>query len=374
MSKAYTPGLEISAYKTILKTRELPLKGKVLVKKGEQVQSSTIVLSAELPGELDIIRIADRLGYDVERVLEGMKVKVGDEVKVGDLLCEVSGLFSWFKEELKSSSAGKVEFFTESNAHLGIRQKSEQLSVNAYIGGEVLELEEEKTVSIQTTGTFIQGIFGVGSEKSGEVFVLEKAVTDLIEKTDLEKYQGKLKNKILIGGMGFSKAALKFCAEQEISAVITGSIEADTLHEFLGYEIGVSITGDEVLPFTLIITEGFGSLAISQRITELAKKFNGKFASVSGATQIRAGAMRPELIIPHNDSSLRDQTKDEIGLLNVGSKVRVIRVPYFGMFAEVLDLPHEPQVIATGAEVRVAKIRLENKEEVLIPRANLEMV
>jgi hypothetical protein len=58
----------------------------------------------------------------------------------------------------------------------------------------------------------------------------------------------------------------------------------------------------------------------------------------------------------------------------VGSIVRVIRVPYFGLRAEILELPRELTVIETGAMARVAKARLiESGQVVTVPRANLEL-
>jgi hypothetical protein len=37
------------------------------------------------------------------------------------------------------------------------------------------------------------------------------------------------------------------------------------LREYVGFDIGVAITGDEDLPLTLIITEGFGGMSLSDR-------------------------------------------------------------------------------------------------------------
>ena len=66
----------------------------------------------------------------------------------------------------------------------------------------------------------------------------------------------------------------------------------------MGYEIGVAITGDEEVGLTLIVTEGFGRMAMSMNTFKLLKSANGKNASINGATQIRAGVLRPEIIIP----------------------------------------------------------------------------
>ena len=66
----------------------------------------------------------------------------------------------------------------------------------------------------------------------------------------------------------------------------------------LGYDLGVAITGHEDIRPTLIITEGFGQIAMAGRTYELLAANAGRRASANGATQIRAGVLRPEIIIP----------------------------------------------------------------------------
>ena len=119
--------------------------------------------------------------------------------------------------------------------------------------------------------------------------------------------------------------------------------------------------------------EGFGDLAISKRILELAKDCNGFNCSINGATQVRAGATRPEIIIPRKDKT--ESTKDvEQKFLEIGANIRIIRVPNFGAFGEITELPSKPEKIPTGAKVRVLRARLENGKVVTVPRANVELV
>ena len=95
---------------------------------------------------------------------------------------------------------------------------------------------------------------------------------------------------------------------------------------------------------------------------------------MNGATQIRAGVIRPEIVIPFNDLDGLDSIvkKNETGITE-GSLVRVIRSPYFGNIGTVTSLPHELQKMESETMVRVAKVNINDKNFV-IPRANLEMV
>ena len=105
-----------------------------------------------------------------------------------------------------------------------------------------------------------------------------------------------------------------------------------------------------------------------------AKKYDGNFTSVNGATQIRAGVIRPEIVIPFNDvDDLDSIVKNSEGGITEGSLVRVIRSPYFGHIGTVTSLPHELQKMESETMVRVAEVKIDNQDFV-IPRANLEMV
>jgi transcription antitermination factor NusG len=142
----------------------------------------------------------------------------------------------------------------------------------------------------------------------------------------------------------------------------------------LGYELGVAITGHEDIATTLILTEGFGEIAMARRTFDLLAENEGKQASVSGATQIRAGVIRPEVIIPSDGAATLHQRKTEVKGLETGDIVRIIREPHFGKLGSVVALPPELQELETGAKVRVLELELESGERVILPRANIEAI
>jgi hypothetical protein len=62
------------------------------------------------------------------------------------------------------------------------------------------------------------------------------------------------------------------------------------------------------------------------------------------------------------------------GELKIGTSIRVIREPYFGQLASVTGLPAQLMVVDSGTEVRVLKAKLDGGEEVVVPRANVEII
>ena len=124
-----------------------------------------------------------------------------------------------------------------------------------------------------------------------------------------------------------------------------------------------------------MVTEGFGDVEMSDKTYNILKSHNGKNASINGATQIRAGVIRPEVIVTLSDQSgiQQDFNEDDL-VIKVGSKVRVIREPYFGKIGVVKELPQETVEIDSETKARVAEIEFENNERKLVPRANLEII
>jgi len=155
-----------------------------------------------------------------------------------------------------------------------------------------------------------------------------------------------------------------------------GGFNDQDLHDFLGYDLGVAITGNEE-GITLVVTEGFGKMRMAQATFDLLASRAGKKASLNGATQIRAGVIRPEIIITLEGVSTKrdiDKEKDISPGLSLGSRIRSIRDPYFGKLGEVIELPPELQKLETEAMVRVLKARFDDGSEAIIPRANVELI
>ena len=97
-------------------------------------------------------------------------------------------------------------------------------------------------------------------------------------------------------------------------------------------------------------------------------------AVINGSTQIRAGVIRPEVIIPHEDDENVELLTENDLIISEGSMVRVIRDPYFGMVGTVIELPSSLTELESETEVRIAKVKFNNNRIEIIPRANLEII
>jgi len=372
LGSAYTPGLTVSGDIVVRRTRRLPIKGEVLVGIGDSVDPSTPIARALLPGNLQTLRIADPLGVEPKDAQAFMVVKVGDHVEKGDLVATGKKLFGIFKAPVANSEhTGTLESFSEITGNALIREPSIPIDMNAYIKGKVAEILPEEGAIIETRCAMVQGIFGVGGERQG---VLRQAVASADEVIDEKHILDTDAGKILVGGAGMTAAAIKRASDVGAAGIIAGGLKDSDLIEFLGYDIGVAITGSEKINLTLMVTEGFGFLPMAARTFELLASLEGHDCSINGATQIRAGVIRPELIVPEPRTTGEASQEAKVLSLNIGTQIRVIREPYFGLLASVTDLPPELVTLDSGTHVRVLRAKLNSGEEVTVPRANVEII
>jgi len=373
LAHAYTPGLKVLAHTELSKERRLPLPGEILVKKGDRVHAEQVAARTNLPGNVQTLNIAGLLGILPDEIEESMMKKLNETVKKDEIIAQSKGLFGLFKSTVRSPITGTVENISKITGQVIMREPPIPVEVIAYIDGEVTDIVKNEGVIVKTQGSFIQGIFGIGGETIGE---LAMAVDDpgvvLTEKEIHTKFAGK----IIIGGSMVTFDALEKARQVGVKGIVVGGIEDQDLKRFMGYDIGVAITGSEQVGLTLIATEGFGQLQMAKRTFNLLKSLTGKKASINGATQIRAGVMRPEVIVPLEKTGISRKTTDiSAGSgLDVGMSVRIIREPHFGEIGTVKDLPVELANIETEAHVRVLTVQLENNEIITLPRANVEII
>jgi hypothetical protein len=349
----------------------LPLKGSVLVREGETVEPATIVAKTELPGHLQTIKLSEKLGVEPKEVPALLKVAVGDTLRTGELVAESKGLFGLFKSTVTSEFDGTAEALSEVTGNLLVREAPIPVEISAYMKGTVADVIPDEGAVIETRGAIVQGIFGIGGERLGTIRVAVSSNADVLDESAVKPDDS---GKILIGGAGLTFGAIKAAEKVGVLGIIAGAVRDVDVIKYLGYDIGVAITGQEQIPLTIVATEGFGELAMAERTFALFQSLEGKQASINGATQIRAGVIRPEVIVPHDAPPAGEPKQALASVLDIGTPIRVIREPYFGQLGEVLDLPAELQVVESETEVRVLRAKLADGSIVTVPRANVEII
>ncbi len=371
MAHSYTPGLAVADRTVVRRRRLLPLPGTLSVKIGDRVRSDQAVARAELPGKVYPVNLANQLSIAPDEIKEYLVKKEGDAVQKDEILAENKPLIKWFKTEIRSPVTGTIEALSEVTGQVLLREPPRLLNLLAYIDGTVVETIPRQGIVVESSCSLVQGIFGIGGEVWGELVV---AVGSPDEPLGPGHLKPDMKGKIVVGGSFLPSETMARAKELGIAGLVVGGIHDKDLRALLGYDLGVAITGTEQVGFTLILTEGFGTIPMASKTFKLLSAHTGRKASISGATQIRAGVIRPEIIIPRQTSATDQPAEVQRTGIRLGDAVRIIRDPLFGRIGEVSALPSDLASIPTESNVRVLEVTFADGARAVIPRTNIEVI
>ncbi|MCK4338363.1 MAG: glutamate mutase L, partial [Candidatus Cloacimonetes bacterium] len=236
------------------------------------------------------INVAKKLGISPKHLKGYLKKKENDFVYAYETLA--SKLDEGGKAVfIPAPSTGMITNIDLEEGSVTIQYKKEPYQKFAGISGKVIEVEKNLSAVIEYEGSNLYGTIGFGIEATGELTCLSTPIQP--NDSSKEKY----KNKIIVCLEKINFDTLEIGAELEISGIIAPSINNKDLVKFIGEEIGVALTGREKIPFPIILTEGFGDFSMNETYKEFFKKANGKFTYMNGHTQIRAGVVRPKIVV-----------------------------------------------------------------------------
>ena len=372
MAAIFTPGLKVTEHTIVVKDRRLPLEGEVLVEVGQKVKASDVVARTELPGKIFPVNVANQLAIDPGRLPGAMKKQIGEKVAKGEVVAESKSFFGLFSSTAEAPVSGTIESVSQVTGQVIYQADPIPVEIDAYIPGTVVEVIPGEGCVIQAAATLVQGIFGLGGEVKAPLIMGVQNPTDVLE---AEHLRAEHAGHIVVGGAYVTIAAVERAVQLGVAGLVTGGFDYDEIKELLGYEVGVAITGGEDLGLTLIVTEGFGRIQMAPATFELLKAKVGKRASINGATQIRAGVIRPEVVVTFDEDVPADRFEPpEPEGIGIGDAVRGIRAPWFGRLGKVADLPVEPIVLGSGSKARVMLVEFDDGTTARLPRSNVEVI
>lgn len=313
-----------------------------------------------------VLDVRAELNLPAARVSDSLRVQTGMAIVAGQVIAERR--IRWNRQFLLSPVYGKV---VEIDAgKVTIQPLFVRTELTAYLSGRVSAVVEQQAVAIQARAEVVNARYGVGGEAGGQLLIAA-AADDVLSQRDVH---ADWRGKVVVGGRTADLDTLRSAAERGAKALVLAHLPLADLQQWSGSDL-VGFTGDEQTPFTLLLTEGFLPAAMAQSTWRRLSRLQGRFASVNGTTQIRAGVIRPELVVCIDDC--REPALDSRRLpaaqrLTVGQRVRALAGQHRGAVGEVIDLPAERQLIASGAAVKVAMVRLPSGA-VAIPVGNLEL-
>jgi hypothetical protein len=367
MGDAYTPGLTVTRRTVVRKARRLPMPGVVLCQVGQRVAAGDVVARTELPGKVHLLNLANALGCAVDEVDAKLAVRPGGAVRRGGRLASTTSFFGLFRSRAAAPTDGTLESVSAVTGQAVFREPPVPVEVTAYVDGTVVEVIPGEGVVVETTAALVQGIFGLAGEVHATIVAVARTPDQVL---DADAFLPAHAGHVVLGGARVTLAGMRRAMELGVAAVVCGGIAYQDVRELLGYDVGVAVTGNEALATTLVVTEGFGDIAMAGATFDLLRSLSGRMASVCGATQIRAGVIRPEVVVPDAGDG---EAVTHGGGLEIGAPVRCIRAPYFGRIGTVAALPVALVDMPSETRVRVLEVDL-GGEIIVVPRANVEVI
>ena len=288
-------GVKLEEETLIRKIRRIPSQGEVFVEVGDTVDAETVIAGCTVRNpEAEELKVFAKLGVEPDQTDRYMLKKEGDPVAKDEVIAIYRAFFNRFTKTCRSPMDGFLEVFVKSVGRVIVRGNPIPVEVKAHIPGMITEVIPEKGAVVETKGTLVNGVFGVGGETRGELaFAVDQPGEPLTTETMRDSHKGK----IIVGGSVVTLDALRKAAKTGVSGIVSGGVDQKDLTDFLGHEIGLGLTGEEKAGPTLIITEGFGVYPMRDETYHLLRSHEGKQVSIDGTTQIRQRILRPEIII-----------------------------------------------------------------------------
>ncbi len=341
---------------------------------------------------ISIVAAASKLGVWPRLLRMYTRVKEGDHVFEGQIIAAAPGGSAL--DFVYAPMGGIVEKICTLTGAITIARPIRHTKLLAHISGTVTSILPDYGAVVESIGAYIQGVFGIGNECSGRLAIMAGGPEEPLSE---ERIDDSVAGKILVAGSFASFDAIQKARSKGAAGLVVGGMNQLDLVSVLGKELSVGITGHEESDFTIVILEGFGKIPMNQETWDILARHAGKVASIDGTTQIRAGVLRPEVIICTDDSEiLREESYDSSGIagrisgpeglgvtgvfppavlaqVNQGDRVRCTRPPYFGHWGIIESVPATPQQVECEVITEVAIIKLDDGRLVKVPQANLEI-
>ncbi len=260
-----------------------PVRGRV-----SKIEPRGVILAREVQdydGRPHVLDIARKLKIKPKHIKTYLKVKPGDYIEVDRVVAQRYEKVA--TASVTSPTTGTLKSIDTVKGSITIQYDLNPVVLKSFVSGVVSRVEDNHCAWIKGDKKTLAGIVGFGGEAWGELVITEKS--DRL----LETHRGM----VAVSYLPIDETYLRKAEQHGLAGIIAPSIHNSDWVAFYGEEMGVALTGDEDIPFTMILTEGFGQIEMNETYRNFFEQASGRIASIAGRTQIRAGVTRPRIIV-----------------------------------------------------------------------------
>ncbi len=339
---------------TIRRKRVLPVFGQVLVRQGQKVIATDVIAEANLKPEHILLDVARGLGVSAEQAHQLIERQVGEFVDSGGIIANRGG--SLAARMVRAPSAGMIAAIGGGKVLLETETPPYQL--RAGMPGVVSQLMPDRGAVIETTGAWVQCVWGNGRMDTGQLHSLLEAPEDILTP---DKMDVSLRGMVLLAGHANQIEALQTAADLPARGLILGSMSTNL------------VPTASKMRFPIVVIEGFGHIPMNSTAFKLLTTNDTREVALNAERYDRFYGIRPEIIIPLPASGDPPAPRDA-DIFAPGQQVRMLRAPYTSAIGTIASLRPGIVTFPSGVRAPAAEIRLENGESALVPLANIEVL
>lgn len=337
----------------IRQKRLLPAPGKVLVRKGQRVQAGDILAQVFLTpkhASLDLVRGLGVSSKEAERFIQR---GIGERVNQDDI---IAGPVGFTRRVVRAPGPGRILQVNQGKVFFEVEPPPFELQ--AGFPGTVEEIIEDRGIILQTTGAFIQGVWGNGRVGFGPLKIQASRPEDVMVR---ERLDYSLNGSIVLAGYCDDPQVLQAATQIPLGGLILSSMASSLIP--LALET----------PFPIVITEGFGLLPMNSVAFTLFMQHGRREASLLAEPFDRFTGTRPVIVIPLETDETVDVPNERV-YFRPGAQVRVIRPPHRSQVGTLIALRSGVDILPNGVRAATGEVRLQNGPRVVLPLANLEIL
>lgn len=354
--------------------RSLSGKGKILVKKNEEIKPEDVIGTSEPSLGYTWISLTKKLGIKPRDCSKYLQRPLGGKIFKGELLALKKGLFG--KKVITAPTDGIIESCDAQTGDLLIKFLSKETSLVSGVFGIVDDVDHSNgQVLIRTLVSEVLGICGSGRERDGILTIINNRY-NLLHHTQVTP---DFRQHIVVAGSLVYGDALRKAAGYGVAGIICGGLNLNDYLSMVGVLDPYKKVGTDV-GVSVVATEGFGLVPIGDDIYGVINKHNGKFCYINGNLN--------KLVLPSTESdsilTLRrviipvakapDPLPEVVlGDIKVGAKARIIWPPYFGAQGIIVGIDKKPSLTKTGITTVFLTLNIGNKD-IRVPFPNIELL
>lgn len=351
----YLPIARVMPLTRVIRERLLPRAGEATASAEQRVEPVDVVARAFVPDRPRVYNLAQMFKVSAARVPSLLLKREGETFTKGEVIARYKRSFD---KPLIIQAPAPGRLLALHDGEVLLEMMPAPLEVKANIKGVVGNVSRFGVV-LQAVGAIVQGVWGNGKENFGVLKVLgesrEQALTG-------DRLDVSCLGTIVVAGGALTADGLKQAEAQQVRGVVGGSMPA-SLRE-----------AAKDAPFPVMITEGFGALAMLPLGFEQLRGGNGREAALRAISQTRWGAQRPELVVPMSprEAPADVETPRAYAAAAPGVEVRVCGGEAFGRTGRITEAPMQVRTFESGIRARSLEVRLGEDETLWVPVHNLE--